>query len=488
MAQQDPLSSVYRGVEGSGHAQIFGQSDTRGLDALISAGVSKSTAEQSKLDTQLGQLGASMQAAWEVDFPDLQSEYDKIVVKLKEYEGTKNKADKRDKWYQIQRDFGALRQKVYKSRKDREEFIKVNRDLDTDKKFLYPEESDKILNDWANAGLERPTTIPVKAASTIDAVQELSKRIKYQPKEIITHTTSEQNGQVVTIGKTRQEINEDDLRSSIKANIPFLPQNLQIALTEQTKKGFYELMQSDPSFQNMSLAEKTQAFNQYVEDSVLNMVIQGYKQVYKDLYVTRSINKSKYKSTAGGLSADGVVMALQKTDDAGTYKIKFSEETSGGAPKKSTTTEWEVSGADLLKINPNARFNGEPVDKNKLYAIKGTLKYLKVNENDTSEPVLGIVYDDLVAGILKQYQVIEISATDNEAKLKSYVADWKNDVFVPQKKRADDEYTSRMKKSGSSGVSSTPADRPRPQFNGGRRTTTSSPATPPASRPQFNGQ
>lgn len=467
----DPLGSVYKGTEGSGAAQILQPHYTGGMQNYINALQQGSNVKTNQLDAQLNQLNTQMGRAWQIDFPELQDDYMKLEEQLRTYESTKNKDERRNQWYGIQRSIGEMRQKISHSQKTEREYLKKYNEIENDKDFLFPDNADEELYKYTQYKVsDRPTSLDIRKAGTIDAIQALVKNTKYRPKETDVTQGYASNGNFVTTQKKVVEVDEQDLKASIEAALPHLKQNEKNALSRVTRKAFFE--------QNQHLAllpddQQAAMFKDHVINEAYKILENSYRAVNKDVNIVRPISKSKYSKGSGSLEANGVVMTMDKADTGGNYTINFATTTAGGAPKTQPMHYFNVSGETLLKINPKARFGTEKVDPNKTYQIQGSLSHLKVNPEKNNELVVGIRYRDVVTDIMKQGDVYEIPVTGNTAILKSYVADWYEDIYIPQKQRADSDYNVRMGRKRSPGVGAPapdrPGDSPATKFKGGTK-------------------
>lgn len=466
---QDPYQLVYQGKEGTGAAMTFGQSDTRGLEAL--AETPKADKQTNEIQGQLQKISAK--APWDIDKPYLDEKYDAIVEKLKVYESTKDKNQKQQMYYDINKDIKDLQWSIDNSIRTRQAYVNEYQKFKSDQTGAYnQDETEMRFIEYADPSKynasNRPAVVPgVQKATKISAIESIAKRVQYNPKttQITTSVPDASGTKQITTVRDRTLIDDKELKQSIKAILPHIPQNERIILNRETRQGPFAdyLIANNIDITAMPEAQQQQLFDDFVVNEVFGIIANKYKERYKDADITKTINKNAYKYTSGGLSADGVLMTLQKTNesDGGTYRIQFAEETKSGAPKATTEKQWVVSGSTLLALDKNARINGEQVEASKNYYIRGRLKYLQVNADDTKEKVLGVELSDIVSSILKKGTLVHIPLTNNEADLRSYVSDWKTDVFDQYKTQADDEYKSRMtKKRAPVGKTSTSADRP----------------------------
>lgn len=360
--------------------------------------------EISDVNSKLNLLNAGITKAWDNDRIELENDYNAVVEKLKDYEATKNKAEKRDKWYTINAEMGKLQQKIYSSSKQRDAYVTMNQKVEADTKGIYNKEGFdgqpsvyEELENWRKKSvLDRGEVPKVTTNTTQSAINYVLKNVRYKP-TIFDDFEKKASGKWERT-KTKK-IDPVALQDDLALTIRTMPQNLQhILYRTPTAPGssrtllddFYD---ADPK--NRTITDPNEqflAFTDWVAEKIMPTAansIQQAESLAKSDYTGRGKSSGaaslNLRFASGFAYSDRAYYNMNKIDDQGTYRIDVQAVNKSGV-KENPNLKWTVSGAELKKIGVKA---SGIIDTDN-YVVEGTLKTIDINEEQGLEPVVNI--------------------------------------------------------------------------------------------------
>lgn len=483
---EDPKGLVYSGRDNSGAAFVLPDRDTflkPMVDAQVVAG--RKSGRDAQLDMQLRGLTADMGKVWDVDIPEMEIEYEKIVEKMKDYETTTDKKDKREKKYDLTAAVGRFKNLVHKSQQTQRQFVAKANDISKDQIGSYDETAQGELEKFAQTPLaKRPDTPAIKKYAKVDAMDWMVKNVEYEPQTKGGGFTREDG----TYERgTKTYVDEAKLKAAIAARIPTMPQNLRNILGHSAMDKF--IAQNHTAIYDPPDVRE-QKFQEFVVNEVYDAKIHGMKLVDKHVVSYKKTDGGGLNLNFGGGRAETkkAIYTVQKVDEEGTYRINIQDRGTA-SPADNKPINWAISGAEFKKL-PGVK-NTEGIQDDDEMIVKGTLSFIEVNEDKKREPQIGIVFEEVIGGGStissgggdlsiayglkeKRGHVLKFEYNyDNKAKILEYGADPVKDIFPGKRKEADEEYETRNKKkpkSPSSGVKTKVPPHPSTTTRSGRNT------------------
>jgi hypothetical protein len=460
------------------------------------------------VNSKLTMLGNSMKSAWSVDYDELQTDYDKVVSQLKDYEATKNKAARRDKWYNVNTSIAELQRKIAQSNKQERQYNQYYRNVANDQMGYYNQtplgdqpSAWQELEGFAGKKIDERGDAPkVTRNTTQSALEYVLKNVKYQPDVVETYN-KDATGKWTR--KQEQTIDPAALRQNIAYVYQGMPANLKNVLvntpadplTGKTKLDLF--FEKNPEVRGYSQDAQAQLFADYVIDEVYPVAEANIKTVNKDavsLYSPPRGGRSRgrggfvygFKSYGGYALSANAKFEMDKVDEAGNYKISIKAQESGNLKGDNPAQDWIISGKDYKRLtgstDPSIQDNTEMI-------IRGKLTYVQVNEDEGLEPVVGVVYETQQSGggaaigikpdgtfdltnlgnsKVKQGQIVIVPYSENRASIRDFGAE-PPELYTALKPEADKRYEEKKGKkpaaaSGTKGTTDgkkTPRNKPK---------------------------
>lgn len=392
--------------------------------------------------------------AWSVDYEELQGDLSGVVEKLKDFEKTTNKDQRREKWYAVNEEFGKLENKIRQSQKTQQQFVNSANQVKNDQKGAYGEDSWEILDQYPKMKiLDRPDTPRLEKATSQSAVKMIADNTEYVPKVKSTKTIQPDG---TYKSETTAILDEGEMKQAIRASIATLPANQRNILISDTKDMF---IRANPQVLSESPELQAKKFEDYVVQTTYDALEKGIRQKTSKVISQKKTDGSNVNfNFGGGVASSGkAIYTVQKADDKGTYKISIAD-IGKGAPAENKVMEWVLSGKEYKEITGDTAAN---IDDDAEMVIKGKLKYVQVNEKSQQIPVIAVSFEEMASGgpgtfqggqfvkadKFKRGQVVHLKYIDeNKAQILEYGAD-PLEIYKQKKQQADDEYKSRTPRS-----------------------------------------
>lgn len=458
---EDPSGLVHQGRDNTGAAVVFPERRNI-LDQWVQYAAQQNKPNNTKdIDASLKSLGSNLGKAWSIDHEELQGDYDKIVDKLKTYETTKDKNKRREMWYDINAEQGKLLNKINHSQKTERQYVQTANAIKNDTRGLYFDDSYQALEDYAKKKvLDREDTPIVRKASTLDTFKYLADNVNYVPETKGPYSVTNADG--TKRSTTKIVLDPVKLREAMAATFETMPQPYKNVLMrgESDSQPFSvknEFLKANPGILQEPMPVQEQKYKDFIIDRAVASYAPGVKQ--KDSYVISNKvpgnNGINFNFGAGAATSGKAIYTVQKADDAGTYKINISDVTKG-APADNRVQTWQLTGKEFKALPGN---QGVTVPDDELMTVNGKLKYIMVNENGKTVPVIGIAYESLESAPptskdifemetkIKKGQIIHIPFIDeNKSQIYEYGAD-PMDIFEKKQSEADKIWNDRKSRS-----------------------------------------
>jgi hypothetical protein len=394
---------VYQGKGGTGSAyEVTAPTFTKPTEDKVSA-----RKETSDINSKLNLLNTGRAKAWEVDQPELQQDYDVIVQKLKTFETTKNKQDKRDQWYALNADIGNLQQKIYASNKQRDSYVREAQRINSDTKGVYNQEPyENQPSAWEELEVFKSTPIMKRGEAPKVSTNTTQTAIGYVLKNVKTKAewkddyTRQADGTWKSTKK--KKVDPIALQEDLVTTLNYMPANLRnVLISTPTVPGsnttlLDEYFNANPAAK--SITDKNQQYQGFLDwVAEEKLLTPAFNQIQQMEGEKESKVKIQGKSSGGlkqgfrlvnGLAySAGALYKMNKLDDQGTYRIDVNVNAKTG-PKENPLQKWTITGAELKKITGS---NNPSIIDNNQYAIEGTLDSVDMNEEKGLEPSINVI-------------------------------------------------------------------------------------------------
>jgi hypothetical protein len=218
------------GKSGTGAAVVLDEPTNKMDKYLLAQGKQKKDIEFEDDEDVMSALGG----VWDRDTERLTNDFLDYKKTLTNYERAKDAKEKGTLYKESVTKYSRLKTNIMKSKQDKKTFLAYKDDIDSDSKFLYGDDANTKMEEWASTGIERSETPSVQKGNSLDAQNAYMKKIQgiLNNNESVAEEDTKLTGNYV-IRTGEKYYTQQQLDNAKEEAWKFLPENQKRALRYQ---------------------------------------------------------------------------------------------------------------------------------------------------------------------------------------------------------------------------------------------------------------